>query len=346
VILIQNIWKKLNNSQFSSVYLLLGTEEWMIAETKQLIVKRALSAEEVDFNLSSFDLEETPIEIAVEDAETFPFMGERRVVFIHNPIFLTGDKGKGKIVHQVNRLEAYLSAPSETSIVVIVAPYEKLDERKKITKKLKSVAEVIEAKKMNEREIKGWLRERALMNQVQIEERALDRLIELSGTNLMMLMNEMDKLSLSLKDTKMIDVELVEALTARSLEQNVFTLVEVVAQKNVKKALQLYYDLLKQNEEPIKIVALLAAQFRLMYQVKELARKGYGQQQIATQLKTHPFRVKLAIGKASSFSEEELSNLIAKLAEADWQLKTSQFPKDMVLEMVLLKLAKATYQGD
>ncbi len=335
--MIQNIWKKLNNGQFSSVYLLLGTEEWMVAETKQLILKKALTEEEVDFNFSSFDLEETPIEVAVDDAETFPFMGEKKVVFIHNPIFLTGEKGKGKTIHQVERLEAYLSAPSETSIVVIVAPYEKLDERKKITKKLKNVAELIEAKKMNEREIKGWLRERALMNQVQIEERAIDRLIELSGTNLMMLMNEMDKLSLSLKDTKMIDIEVVEALTARSLEQNVFTLVEVVAQKNVKKALQLYYDLLKQNEEPIKIVALLAAQFRLMYQVKELARKGYGQQQIATHIKTHPYRVKLAIGKANSFTEEELALLIEKLAEADWQLKTSQFPKEMVLEMVLLQ---------
>ena len=54
---------------------------------------------------------------------------------------------------------------------------------------------------------------------------------------------------------------------------------------------------------------MLAGQFRLIYQVKELSRRGYGQQQMAGFLKTHPFRVKFAAGQANQFTDEELTNL-------------------------------------
>ena len=47
----------------------------------------------------------------------------------------------------------YLKEPAPYSVLVISAPYEKLDERKKITKELKRKAEIIEAKKLNEHEL-------------------------------------------------------------------------------------------------------------------------------------------------------------------------------------------------
>ena len=58
----------------------------------------------------------------------------------------------------------------------------------------------------------------------------------------------------------------------------------------------------------LKYLSLFAGQFRLIYQVKELLKRGYGQQQIAGSLKVHPFRVRLASGHARSFTDEELEN--------------------------------------
>ena len=146
----------------------------------------------MDFNFSQFDLEETPIETALEDAETLPFMGERRLVFMQNPFFLTAEKTKSKVEHNVKRLEAYLADPVPYSIVVLTAPYPKLDERKKITKELKRRAEVIEAKKLGEHELRSWINERAAVSGTQMDADAVDLLIELAGTNLMMLTNELE----------------------------------------------------------------------------------------------------------------------------------------------------------
>ncbi len=92
--MINKIWNDIERGRFSPVYLLYGTEQYLLNETKQKMIAGALQEEELDFNLSVFDLEETPIEVALEDAETFPFLGERRLVFLHNPTFLTRRKNE------------------------------------------------------------------------------------------------------------------------------------------------------------------------------------------------------------------------------------------------------------
>src|SRR6185312_11492925 len=103
-------------------------------------------------------------------------------------------------------------------------------------------------------------------------------------SDLMKLHTELEKLSLYVSDSKRIDEGIVEKLTSRSFEQNIFDLVDKVVQRKMDEAFRIYYDLRKQNEEPIKILALLSSQFRLIYQVKELLKKGYGQQQVAKTL--------------------------------------------------------------
>jgi DNA polymerase III subunit delta len=336
--LVLDVWKKINKKQIDPVYLLFGTEAFLINETKQLLIEQVLDEEEKDFNLSVYDLEETPIEAALEDAETFPFMGEKRLVILQNPSFLTSEKTKGKVEHNVGKLEEYLSQPAPYSIVVISAPYEKLDERKKVTKELKRKATVVEAKKLTEQELVAWIKERAESAGSEIDRDAIELLMSLSGTNLFMLTSEIDKLVLYAGDQNKIDREMVDKLTARSLEQNIFSLVDKVVHRNVEAALRIYYDLLKQNEEPIKILSVITGQFRLIYQVKELSRKGYGQQQIAGALKIHPFRVKLAAGQAGAFSDEELTRIMKMLADADYQMKTGGMRKEMLIEMILFQI--------
>jgi len=336
--MIFELWKSIKRKEFALVYLLYGKESFLINETKQLLIKQVLHDDEVEFNLSSYDLAETPIELALEDAETFPFMGERKLIFLHNPQFLTAEKTKDKVEHNISRLEAYIQEPSPYAIVVFVAPYEKLDERKKVTKALKKSAVTFEANKLSEAELKNWIRSRAEYNGVTIAPEAVELMLTLVGTNLFMLTSEVDKLALYIGKGLTIDGQTVDHLVSRSLEQNIFTLVDKIVSRKIGDALRIYYDLLKLNEEPIKILAVITNQFRLIYQVKELAKRGYGQKQIATHIKIHPFRVKLAAGQAQKFTEEELTRIMKQLADADYQMKTGKMNKELLIELFLLKL--------
>lgn len=338
-----DLWKQIKAKKFAPIYLLYGAESFLINETKQILINNVLNDDEIDFNLSSYDLEEIPIDAALEDAETFPFMGERRLIFLHNPVFLTSEKTKGKIEHNLGKLEAYLREPSPYAIVVFNAPYEKLDERKKITKEMKRNAAILEAKKLNEGELKSWIKERAALNNVEIDDKAVELMLTLAGTNLFMLTSEVDKLALYIGAGKRIEEQTVEKLVARSLEQNIFTLVDKIVHRKIDDALRIYYDLLKQKEEPIKILSIITGQFRLIYQVKVLARRGYGQQQIASHLKVHPFRIKLAAGQAQAFGDDELAQIMKILADADFQMKTGGMNKELLVELFLFRLHDQAY---
>ncbi len=336
--MIFDVWKDIQNKKLQPIYLLLGEEAFLMQETIRYIVQASLLEEEKDFNLSMYDMEDTAVETALEDAETLPFMGERRVVIIKNPVFLTSEKKKEKVEHRIEKLEQYIHSPAPYTIVVFVAPYEKLDERKKITKLVKKQATVLEMKSLSDADAIKWMENVAQEAQIKLERDAVNQLLLLTAGDLMVIHQELQKLSTYVGEGGIITVETVNLLVARTLEQNIFDLIDHVIHKRSKQALQIFYDLLKNNEEPIKILSLLVNQFRLILQVKELSTIGYGQQQIATTVKVHPFRVKLALQQARLFQTEELAMILMDLAEADYEMKTGKKDKQLLLELFLMKL--------
>lgn len=92
-----DVWKSLKKGDVHPVYCLYGKETYLLQETVSRIRQTVIDQETKDFNLSVFDLEEDPLDQAIADAETFPFMGERRLVIVKNPYFLTGEKRKKKL---------------------------------------------------------------------------------------------------------------------------------------------------------------------------------------------------------------------------------------------------------
>ncbi|MGR3207450.1 DNA polymerase III subunit delta [Bacillus glycinifermentans] len=333
-----DVWKSLKKGDIHPVYCLYGKETYLLQETVQRIRQAVVDEETKDFNLSVFDLEEDALDLAVEDAETFPFMGERRLVVAKNPTFLTAEKKKDKPEHNLEALEAYIAQPAPYSVFVLLAPYEKLDERKKLTKLLKKHADMVEAKELNGPETADFIKGLAKSEGKQIDSDAAEELVILCNASLSAIAQEVKKLSTYIGDRDEILLEDVRKLVARGLEQNIFELINKVVNRRRTEALQIFYDLLKQNEEPIKMMALIANQFRLILQTKYFSQQGYGQKQIASNLKVHPFRIKLAIDQARLFSETELKSIMEQLAVMDYEMKTGKKNKQLLLELFLLKL--------
>ncbi|MGY3778193.1 DNA polymerase III subunit delta [Isobaculum melis] len=330
---------KISQQQFSSVYLVLGTEAYLRDQAKASFLKNALSEDEIDLNFGSYDMNVTPLAAAIEDAASVPFFGDRRLVYIENPYFLTGERSKSKLEHDIEQLTSYLNDPPPYSVLVFFAPYEKLDERKKIVKQLKKVATIIETGALSEKDTRHFLRDYIQNEGYEISPEAFELLIQLTDANLSSAMGELPKLFLYVADTKKISKEMVTNLVPKTLEQNIFDLVPAVLNKQVEKALTIYRDLLLQKEEPIKIHAILSTHFRLMLQVRICIQKGYQQGDIASMLKIHPYRVKLAMQQVKKFDMNTLSTAFQGLVDAEYALKTGQGNREMQFELFVLKFA-------
>ncbi|WP_322525746.1 DNA polymerase III subunit delta [Marinococcus luteus] len=336
--------KQIQQEDVQPFYLLQGEEGYMIQDIQQKIIGKALAEEEREFNLSTFDMRETPVEIAVEEAETLPFFGERRVIVLKNCYFLTGAKEKEKVEHKIEALETYARKPNPTTVLILSAPYEKLDARKKVVKEIKKQAVVLEAAAAGEETMKKWMQQFNQAHQLTMSREVMDRFIVLAGKDLLMLAEEAKKLQLYTGSGE-VTMETVDKLVPRSLEDNVFELVDAVVKGQAKTMLRIYYDLLKQGEEPIKILALLARQIRIIYHVKNLKQQGYSRKRMASSIKVHPYAVQLAEKPAAAFSHSYLQEALKLLSTTDYQMKAGKMDKQLALELCFMKLASGQKIG-
>ncbi|UKS30393.1 DNA polymerase III subunit delta [Paenibacillus sp. HWE-109] len=321
------------------VYLCYGPEKYKMREFIQVLTDLLIEPEHKEFAVSKFDLSEISLSAVLEDAETLPFMVPKKLVIAKNALFFTGAKESTKIEHHLDRLMDYLKSPAEHTVVVFTVDADKLDERKKIVKALKELEAAVPFLSLNADELQVWVTGQARQRGFTFVKEAADQLILYTGGNLQSLSAEIEKISLYVGAGSEATVEIIDQLVARSTEQNVFILIEDIVNVRLERAFVILEELLKQREEPIKIASLIARQFRIMLQVKELGKQGYSQQQMASQIGLHPFAVKIAEGQARRYDIQKLSEIMSQLADLDYQMKTGRIDKVLGLELFLLRLA-------
>lgn len=320
------------------VYLLYGTESFLIEETVRWMKKNWMPADDPFGNFISFDLEETPVQALVQEAETLPFFGDRRMIVGHHAHFLTTGKNPTGIQHDADSLLKYLEDPLPSSIIVMTVYSEQLDKRKKVVKALQKKAFTLSFPPLKGKELMDWIQERFTKQQVTIDPSALKELVLLVGEDLQLLNQECTKLITYVGKGGMVTRQTVSELVPRTLEHNIFKLTEKMAERKIDQAFMVWQDLLFQKEEPIRILALMIRQIRLMLQVKTLAKKGMSEKEMARFLKVHPYPVKLALKNGAKFSESQLRQFLISAIGTDQDIKSGKADKEMAVEQLLFSI--------
>lgn len=334
---LQTALKELQTGKIAPIYLLTGTEQYLIELFKKNL-SQAIFKGDGQLNSLSFDMEETSLEVAIEEAETVPFFDDYRLIFIKNPYFLMSERKNKEIEQNIDRLIDYIKQPLATSVVVLIANVAKLDQRKKITKLLQKQAKNIDVNSMNERELYRYTEETIKAEGYTIRADALELLMQLTNFNLSKLINETQKLFSYAWDTKIITYIMVKELVPRSLEDNVFELANKLLIGKTDEAIELYKDLVLQGEEIIKLNAILINQMRLLIQTKILVQLGYQQANIVETLGIHPYRVKIAMQQVRNSELKHLEGIYDGFIENDYAMKTSKMDKELLFQLTILKL--------
>ncbi|MEW9675823.1 DNA polymerase III subunit delta [Lentibacillus sp. L22] len=334
-----DILKQVKNKQISPIYLLYGTDTYFIQNLKKHITNAVLPDDDKE-NLVMYDLEETPIQEVIMDAETLPFFGERKLIFANNPTFLKAKADKLPFEHDLTLLQHYVESPVDYSVMVFIAPYEKIDERKKISKLLKKHGVVADCSPIKEQDVPAWINDQADQLNIRISPEAYEVLEGEVATNLYLLKNELTKLALYVGEGGTITKEIAEQLVSHTANSSSLRLVDAVMEGNIHKAIAIFHDLQKMKEEPIALIALLAFQFRTIYRVKLLKQKGYSSFQMQKQLGVHPYVVKIAAKREARFSNQTLQTIMDKLTEADTMMKQGKMEKQLAFELLLYELVQ------
>ena len=280
------------------------------------------------FNINYYDLNNETIETIIEDCNTLSLFDEKKLIICENATMFTRGNSKGS-----KEIEDYLNNPNSNTTIIFTLRNENIDGVKKITKLIKKIGIIKEFNK--EIDIHNFVK--INFQNYKISQNTINLLIDRVGKNPLILENEIEKVKIYKdKDKNITDNDII-MLTNKTIDTDIFKLIDCIIKNDKDKALEIYYEMIKTNEEPIKIIIMLANQFRIMYQSKELLKTGLSEKDISEILSIHPYRVKLALQNSRNYNSKTLLKFLADLADIDINIKSGKINKDLALELFILK---------
>lgn len=276
------------------------------------------------------------IERIIEDANMISLFGDSKVVVVNNPSFLFNVTLSDD---QVDRLSAYLHDSSDFTTLIFyveLTEQETIDQRRKIFKLLAKECQTIKVNALTPEAFENLVMKDLKMHKVVIDQDGFKELIARLPNSIANWKTELDKLILY--NSRLGKTE-IQRLIARSLDDNVFIMVNAVVKRNLKLAIDAWRDLAIMKHDPIELVAILAAQFRFMYQCSVLARK-YDNQQIADMLNAKIARVNITLGNCRFTSPTRILGLLAELSKLDQNIKGGIIEKQLGFELFLIEATR------
>lgn len=310
----------------NNVYLIYGEEDYFIDKEVSKI-----KDEFSNYDLVSYDMLESNISDALEDALMGSLFSSNKLIICNNCYFLTGVKCD--IEHKIDDLLKYLTISCD-NILVLVVNSATLDNRKKAVKEL-SKHKVCKFDKLKPYELNKFVKDYCNTSGYKISDDAIKLFLERLNDNLYIITSELDKLFLYKEDNNIVKDDII-VCTSKVINTNIFDLINAIVDRNIDRALEVYDDLILVNEEEIKLIVTLANQFRLIYQVKSMFKSGYSELDISKSLGVHPYRIKLANGVNVSMSDA--LKYLKELSLLDERIKTGKVDKKMAFLKFILSL--------
>ncbi len=311
------------------LYLIHGEESYLVNKALGLLKAKVVGEQGADLTLIPFNGEESTAREIMNAADSMPLLGGQKLVLVKNAQAL-------KAREQELLLE-YFSRPASFNVLVFVVEG-KIDQRKKFFSALKKQGQVVDCPHPKYRDCLDWLKQQAKDCGCGLAHEAAEHLLEVSGRDLQLLDNELNKVITFVGEKRRIGLPDVEAVLGRRPSYSMFQLTDAIRQKKLKTALRILTQLLSEGHHPLLILAMLASQLRKIAQAKELLSKGISANQIGQQIRILPFLREDFVQQAGSFSLEQIRRALSSLLATDLKLKSSSQPPRILLEALLIEL--------
>jgi DNA polymerase-3 subunit delta len=310
------------------ILFLHGPESYLLREKLQQITERARSQGTDDTNTAQFEAVEAELPALKEALQAAPFLTKQRLVIIRNLLL-------DRTAEEVEEITTVLENVPETTIAVFCEIGEP-DRRRHGFKALTKAAEKTwQLGRLDEGSAVRWVVQRAAKQDINIRPQAASELVRRIGTDLWSLSTELDKLT-SAGDGEITE-QLIEELVEADLPSDIFAMVDAIGRRDAKTALDHFKRLSDEGEPALRTFAMIIRQFRILLSVQ--AATGQPPAALARILGLHPFVVQKAIGQAKHFTERELRDIYAELAELDYRFKTGQSEPETAIELFIVELS-------
>lgn len=318
----QTLIQDMKNHSFKPVYLLFGEEAFLKNSYKNQMKAAITGGDTMNFN--QFEGKGIDVTELISLADTMPFFAEKRLILAEDSGFFKGGS---------EELLSYLPQIPETTCMIFVES--DVDKRGKMFKKVKELGYVCEMERQDGAQLARWAGTILAREGKKITGNTMELFLNMTGDDMENIRMELEKLISFTLGREVITAEDVEAICTVRVTNKIFDMVTAMVNRQTRKAMDLYEDLLTLKEPPMRILFLIARQFNQLLQAKELMGKGMDKGGIASRLKIPPFAAGKLMTQARTFSREQILSYVNLCVETEEAVKTGKLNDRMAVELLL-----------
>lgn len=269
----------------------------------------------------------------INEASTIGMFSLNKFIIINMDSYFKDKKD----IPNINLLENYFDSYNSNSYLVFVCNSDSIDSRKKIVNLIKKYG-IVKKLEVNDNYLNDYVNNYLKDNGYKINNGDVVYFINRVGNNINNVTNELDKLMLYKINDKIINRNDIDLLTVENIDDSIYDLVNCILKNDNEKSIKLYNNFIDNGMDVNQIVAIIAAQIRLLYQVKRLYNSGKSNDEIAKILEFKSvYRVKYLLSDSYYYSESDLVKYLSKLADIDNAIKTSNGDGNMLMQLFIVK---------
>ncbi len=293
-------------------------------EIKKIIPKEA--------NRVGYNILENSIDDILEEASYVSLFDDQKYIVVKNADFF----GKGKINEKENdKINAYLEHPY-TNTTLIFTTYEAVDKRKKITK---YIIDNYDYKELKTPKNYDLIKEtqKNLIN-YKIDENTIKYIVDACLGNYDLVQNEVQKIKDYFTLGETLNLNQIKEIVASNIDENVFKFVDVVIKKDLKNTMNFLENFLSLKEDVLQLINMLLREYRLIMYYILLNQEKKSPKEITTTLKLQDWQLRKIIQEASIYHLDDLKDIILKIGELDYNIKSGQQDKNIAFQSFLIDI--------
>ena len=334
-------------------YVFVGDEAFFRKRCRDAVLQYLIPAEVRDLSIYEMDLAEIDLQQILDRARTPSLMAPFQAFFIRG---IKNLYTRGKHDEEFAAIAEYFENPNPDALIIFVADHitipadvrrmelQDRDRYERIRQTLGEYCSILEFARVDEGDAVKWAMETAAAEQVRLDTDAARELVDSLGGDMMMIANELEKLTLYVGQRQRITLGDIETMVLAAKQRSFYELTDAISARDRTRALTVLDAILSSGdgeEAAIGHLFMLARTFRQMLVISERnVRDSRALWQALWQgFRVPPFAAEDVIRQARRYkSRRELTAAIRRIARADFALRSNPVSKRLVLENLVLDL--------
>ncbi len=330
--LMEELLAQLRSGKYSRIYLLYGSEDYLVRFYSDRLVEKNLSEDDRLMNMQIYEGTAADVGQVSESAATYPFMADKRVTVIR-------DSGWFQTKGVPEALETFVKEiPNLPDSCLLIFEESQVDKRSQL---YKAVSKYGTAAELNQPDQEGMIRfaarELAKYGK-QTDRQTAVYFLDKVGGDMIYQQLEIAKLASYAGERQIVTMRDVDAVCTQQAEDNVFKMTDALGGRNKNQAFMIYEKLLEANEAPQRIFYLLAGQVRRMFRMRLAMDRRMPDAECADFCGVSPKAVWIYQKQARRFETGHLAQLLTDMTEMDERMKLSRLEADDAVRQVILKM--------